>query len=309
MTETIGTILGILGIIFAFETPRRSFIGIFRKNIPIASQVQVSENWIARLNAVFSGEVQIYCQTSQEPVLHIEGEYQLTDLQKEDAAKQLEVLRHEGRPNDMHAILVEEPTWQATPVHMRVQTIDYAGIVALRNEGGRPQVLSSGALILSRELGQILLHRRGANVAKYCSHLHIFGGGYMPPSNHGRDDGESLRATAEREILEESKLALPPEAAPPMILAKEIATGFIQLMYLGFDVPATAVSRVKGNWEGHVEAVPYAALPGLLQQPGWVPSGKAHVLAWLALGAPGCGEQPQFGSLSPDQLFNERVEA
>ena len=308
MTETFGLILTILGLIFAFETPRRLFIGLFRKNIPTDFLAQASENWIARLNAAFSGEVQIYCQTSKEPVLHIEGEYQLTDLQKEDATKQREVLRHEGRPNDMHAILVEEPTWQATPVHMRVQTIDYAGIIALRNEGRRPQVLSSGALILSRELGQILLHRRGTNVAWYSSHLHIFGGGYMPPSNQGRDDGKSLRATAEREVLEETKLSLPPEAAPPMILAKEITTGFIQLVYLGFDVPATAVSRVNGNWEGYMEAVPYEALPGLLQQPGWVPSGKAHVLAWLALGAPGCGERPPFGGLAPDQLFNVCVE-
>jgi ADP-ribose pyrophosphatase YjhB (NUDIX family) len=268
---------------------------------------RASKDWISRLNEAFSGEVRIYCQTSQEPVLHIEGEYQLTDSQKEKAAKQREVLKHAGRPNVMHALLVEEPKWLATPVHMHVQTIDYAGIFALRYEGGKPQVLSSNALILSHELGQILLHRRRTSDDKYHSHLHIIGGGYMPPSNQGRDDGESLRATAEREVLEETKLALPPEAAPSMILAKEIATGFIQLVYLGFDMPAIAVSRVKGNWEGHVEAFPYAALPGLLQQPDWVPSGKAHVLAWLALGAPGGGEKPRFGSLSPDQLFNAWV--
>ena len=263
-----------------------------------------SKNWISRLNEAFSGEVRIFCQTSQEPVLHIEGEYILTDIQKEEAARHRKMLQDSSRPNDMHVILIEEPTWHATPVHMRVRTIDYAGVLALRKEGAKPQVLSSNALIMSHELGQILLHRRGTDVEGYCSSLHICGGGYMPPSNQGRDDGESLRATAEREVLEETKLALPPDAAPPMILAKEIATGYIQLVYLGFDVPATAVSRVKGNWEGHVEAIPYAELPKLLQQGSWVPSGKAHVLAWLALGSPCGGEKPKFGALSPDQLFN-----
>lgn len=268
-----------------------------------------SDNWIARLNAAFSGEAQIYCQTPREPVLHIEGEYRLTASQKEEAARQREVLRREDRPNDMHAIVVEEPAWQSTPARMRIQTIDYAGIVALRNEGSRPPVLSSATLILSQVSGQILIHRRGTSVAKYCSHLHTFGGGYMPPSHQGQGDGMSLRATVEREVLEETGLILPAEAAPPMILSREISTGSIQLVYLGFDVAATAIPRVENNWEGHIEAIPYAALPGLLQQPDWVPSGKAHVLAWLALGAPGCGEKPQFGGLSPDQLFNACVDA
>ena len=44
MIETIGIILAILGLIFAFETPRRSFIGLFRKNTPIEFLVQAIED-------------------------------------------------------------------------------------------------------------------------------------------------------------------------------------------------------------------------------------------------------------------------
>lgn len=309
MFEAIGFILSLLGLLFAFERPRQTFVRIFRWNSSGDSAAQASENWIARVNALFSGEVQIICQPSREPTLHLEGEYQLTAQQMEEAAKQRTALKAEGRPNDMHAILVEEPAWQAATVHMRIRTIDYAGIVALRKEGLHPAVLSSCALVLSQEMGQILLHRRATNVATYPSCLHIIGGGYMPPSHHGRDDGDSLRSTAEREVLEETKLALPPAATPPMILAREVTTGFIQLVFLGFDVPASAVARLKGNWEGHVEAIPYEHLPELLQESGWVPSGKAHVLAWLALGAPGAGGKPRFGNLSPNHLFDELVSA
>lgn len=44
MIETIGIILGILGVIFAFEPPRRSFIGLFRKNVSIEFLKEAIEN-------------------------------------------------------------------------------------------------------------------------------------------------------------------------------------------------------------------------------------------------------------------------
>jgi len=192
-------------------------------------------------------------------------------------------------------------------VHLAVRTLDFAGVRALRLEGRRPLVLSAGALLVCSATQEVLLHRRGLNMDKYSSCLHTTGGGYMPPSSHGRDDGTSLRATAEREVHEETRLALPPGASPPRLLAQELATGFIQLLYLGFDLPRAAVERAQPNWEGHIERVPFSALHAVLLRSDWVPSGKAHVLAWLALGAPGAGDAPRFGVLTPTQLFAQHV--
>jgi len=48
--------------------------------------------------------------------------------------------------------------------------------------------------------------------------------------------------------------------------------------------------------------VPFTDLSALLLRDDWVPSGKAHVLAWLAAGAPGAGKKPIFGGLTATQL-------
>jgi len=63
------------------------------------------------------------------------------------------------------------------------------------------------------------------------------------------------------------------------------------------------LARARTNWEGHVEEVLFKDLSQTLRDPSWVPSGKAHVLAWLALGAPGW-YRGVFGTRSAQRLFN-----
>ena len=106
---------------------------------------------------------------------------------------------------------------------------------------------------------------------------------------------------------EEIQMALPGDQFPPILVAKELATGFIQVVFLGFGVGPRTLDRIQANWEGEPLRIPFAQLPMLLQQQNWVPTGKAHILAWLALGAPNAGPKPEFGGLSPAQLFDAIV--
>jgi hypothetical protein len=56
---------------------------------------------------------------------------------------------------------------------------------------------------------------------------------------------------------------------------------------LGIDVPQQVVQLIRSNVEGRVEKVKYSELEAKLAMPEhWVPSGRTHVLTWLALGAP-----------------------
>jgi 8-oxo-dGTP pyrophosphatase MutT (NUDIX family) len=152
---------------------------------------------------------------------------------------------------------------------------------------------------------------RGASVETYPSCLHTLGGAYIPAGFAGVDaDRKGLRATVVREVHEEAQLALAGEATPPMMFSQELSTGFVQLVFLGFSAEAGALEQVLGNWEGDPQLIPYDQLPAiLLDEPNWVPSGRAHVLAWLALGAPNAGARPRFATMSPRQLFSAAVSA
>lgn len=81
-------------------------------------------------------------------------------------------------------------------------------------------------------------------------------------------------------------------------------------MILGAQISSKQLRRLRENWEGEgVVEVRYEDLKRMLTDPPkpWVPTGKGHVLAWLALGAPGAGRRPRFGPLTPQELFEEIV--
>ena len=91
-------------------------------------------------------------------------------------------------------------------------------------------------------------------------------------------------------------------------MAKELSTGFIQLVFLGIPVDVEDIDRLKGNWEGKIERVPFKNLASVLKDPTWVPSGKAHVLAWIGLGAPNAKKRQKFGNQTAEQLFNSMLD-
>lgn len=262
-----------------------------------------------QLNNYFKDEVKVYCFNETEPKVHIRGKHSLTEAQIALAAKHRAKLAEVNRPNDPHAILVGNPLWKASPVNLEVSTLDFAEVCALREEGIRPQIVSAGAVLLCKEKEELILHRRG-DVATYPNALHIIGGAYIPDGTGVCDpDRAGLFSTISREAHEETQVHVPTHDVQAMVMAKELFTGFIQLVALGISIHPKEVERVRGNWEGQIERVPFKNLPSVLKDPTWVPSGKAHVLAWLGLGAPNAKNGQKFGGHLPKSLFSAIVDA
>jgi len=258
---------------------------------------------IHRINERFEDQVKVFGELTSEPTVVIEGELELTPAQRDRRLTIIDELSAQGRTNDPHAILSSRPLLDADPVVLSVRTTDFGGVLALREEGERPEILSSSAVLVCKESGQLVLHRRSEAVHTYPGYIHTLGGAYMPPVGAADPDRLGLSSTVEREIHEESQLVVSAALSHSLMLSKELDTGFIQLVFLGLELPATMLDRLSGNWEGSVVRVPFADLPSLLLRDDWVPSGKAHVLAWLAAGAPGAGKKPMFGSLTASQLL------
>lgn len=263
-------------------------------------------DWLESLNAYFSETVKVFCQCRFEPVIHIDSAYQLSDEQQSAAERYRIQLDAQGRPNELHAILTNTPDWQTDPVVLRARALDFASVCALRAQGGKPHILSANAVIVCTETNEVLLNRRAANVATYPGCLHTFGGAFIPTISVGID-GHKLSNTIVREIHEETGMRVKVEALPPMMIAQELSTGFIQLSLLGIPVNRSEFERFGSNWEGESVRLSFDRLADALHDPTLVPSGKAQMLAWLATGASGAGLSAEFGGLTAHELFTSAV--
>jgi 8-oxo-dGTP pyrophosphatase MutT (NUDIX family) len=272
-----------------------------------------ARHWLERLNAAFAGWMTLHGLSRSVPLVRMAGEHPLTA--EERAAARAERARIVGKkPNDLHAVLSRQPVWSDNPVVFEVWTLDFADVATLRKAGQQPEIVSAGAVVLCAETRELVLHRRSKESATYPGALHIVGGGYIPPGRGREGDGLSLLNTVRREVLEETRVSVTWSELPPVLLAKELATGFIQVVLLGVNLTAAEVERLDHGFEGESLRVRFDDLPRLLQRhdapdsgavsADWVPTGKAHVLAWLALGAPGAGKRPKFGKHSATELFD-----
>lgn len=300
MWETIGLGIGI----DALKAAARPAIRRARK---VLQGPRRSKHWRSRLNKEFARSVLVYREATEEPHIVVDGDYQLTDSQRTKAKEHKRELEERNRPNDSHAIVQGEPSWRCDPVVFHVGGLDFASVQALRDDGVKPEILSVSAVILCSETRRMIVHKRSMESATFKGCLHTFGGAYMPPGYHVKDDGTSLVTTVLREVLEESRISLHIDSSCPMILAKELATGFVQLVFLGIDISGGDARRIEHTWEGNVEQIAFSELIGSLRTDNWVPSGKVHVLAWLALGAPGLMGRARFGEYSPRKAFDSLV--
>jgi hypothetical protein len=271
-------------------------------------------DWIARINRAFAGTVAIHRVVREEPRISIEGAATLSPEEREVAERFRAGFPARGFSNDPHAILSKSPVWSDNPVVFSVRTLDFGDVSALRHVGKQPAVLSGLALCFCEATQELLLHRRAEDSATYPGSLHILGGGYMPPGVKARDDQYSLVNTARREVLEEAQVVFAWEAMPPGALATELTTGFVQFVLLGVNLSRYDIERATPNREGSgLTRVAFDELfeslvrtdsdDPIASHVGWVPSGKAHVLAWLALGAPGSKSPLRFGPYSATELF------
>ncbi len=268
------------------------------------------KGWHHRLDREFDKKFKILNENCKAPNIILDGEYSLAPELQAEASRQRADIEAKHRRNSPHAILSQEPNWHAAAVNLHVESLDFASVSALREVGQRPEILSACAVIICREKKEILLQQRAPDVATYPRHLHTLGGAFIPTvaGTEDPDRGGAL-ITILREVLEESQMGLSADDRPHLMISKELTTGFIQLVFLGFNVSVDTMDRGSGNWEGELERIPFRNLPKILREQNWVPSGKAQVLAWLALGAPNAGIRPRFDGQSPKQLFDSLVES
>lgn len=289
-----------------------SIAGAFIKGVlPIGKKIyektsrkKLSDSdWIPRLNQYLEGEALVIQQIQKEPEIYLAGMHQFSTDQIALAKKHKVKNNKLKRPNDLHAILSKDPVFNANTVIFNANCLDFAGVCALRKEGHKPEILSSSAILFCNDTKEIILHRRAPDIDTYPNYLHTLGGAYIPTDI----DRGGTRSTLDREIKEETQVSISSDITTPIMICKELRTGFIQVVYLGINLTPGSLELIKDNWEGQVVRVPFSDLASTLQRDDMVPSGKAHILAWLALGTPGTTHKIKFGKLSAAELFNQIV--
>jgi hypothetical protein len=232
------------------------------------------ESFRAAFDAHFEGHARVLA-VPRRPVETFDlGEYEAPP----DVAARASVLRPKLRINDPHALVDGPIALDHEPICLNYVRCDYATVQALRETGARPAALSASAVIVLPP-DALLVHMRAPGSATYPNCLHTIGGAFQPNS---RDT--IFEDALVREIYEESKV-LVEHGDWPVVLTEEVTTGFVQYVALGV---RAARDRREANWEGRLRAVPFHALEQeLVTQRRWVPSGKLHILLWLAAGAPG----------------------
>ena len=185
---------------------------------------------------------------------------------------------------------------------------DFASICALREGRKKPEVLSVCVLIFSCQKGELYFHRRSIRSATYPGFLHTFGGAIILDQKKGNNVSIDLtHAGAKSDVLEKTQLKFRKKGVRVLAL-KELSTGFIQFALVGINLNTSEAKQVKMNLEGNVVTVPFGELGTVLlsKKRGWVPTGKAQVLSWLAMGAPNCAQDKAvFGFANKsDRLYS-----
>lgn len=289
----VSALLAVLGILWRASRMRLS-----------SYAARPTPRWDVRLNRAYAGRAEVIRRVQAEPEIEVLNAASPLDAEQNQYAEvQRQLLASEGKPNDLHGLMSGIPDWDCDRIRLRVIPVDYASVLSLRKHGERPAVLSASAVILCPETRQILLHRRSPESATYPEALHTIGGAYQPSTGiRASTDHRSLLATLEREVLEESGLRISVSDAPTMVLAREIDTGFVQLVVLGATVRREQIQHLEDSWEGDVTLFGVDQVPDLVLHQ-LTPSGALHVMAWLAFGAPGLGINRRIAGASPRRLF------
>lgn len=273
----------------------------------VTSTHKMAKETIERINNYFYGYFKLFQILTEFPVLKDTGIYQ-SELNIQDSIKnhinQLTI-------NDPHALLNHPTNYFDSPITFHYKTTDFATICALREIQEKPQIISAGVVAINEEKRTLFLHRRTPKSATYANALHIIGGGYAPLSTDERvkDDGYSLKNTMTREFSEEFRIQVNIPKNIKILFGKESDTGFIQIVALGATVDSDDIDKIHTNWEGDKVLLEFDDLYDKLTDKNefWVPSGKAHILIWLALGAPSCHPNTKFSGYSAKELFDKII--
>ncbi len=257
------------------------------------------ERWLPRLAEHFGDHARVLGVLDELP--------RVQDMGVLDPGEELAAAAPEYNPefHDSHAVLTHVPVVRDGRCALYAESTWYNTIQALRAAGQRPPIISSSGVLVSPENRCVVLHLRSEKSSTYPNCLHTLGGAYMPIGKGYRGRDWDLARTLLREVDEESGENTNPSNLP-MVLCDEPPTGFVQCVFLGV---WTEMARMKPDWwEGKATAIDFDGLEGwLMQARKWVPSGKLHVMLWLAAGAPGCRD-PRFAGKTAEELLEDVLE-
>jgi 8-oxo-dGTP pyrophosphatase MutT (NUDIX family) len=258
-----------------------------------------------QINAAFSDKLELVGLYRREAYLEITGPMPINSELLASSEKQLEHLYLLAKQNERHAIVTHNNVDEHS-LHLLLETLDFSHICSMRADGELPAVLSASAILVCSDSEELIVHQRSADVATHPEHWHIFGGAFNPTIDTASGQ-PSLSLTLQRELLEETGLTLSVPENVVYAFSKEKTTGFLQWCALGVPLSTAHLLQLSGSWEGSIHRVPFNQLPEFLQKTNWVTSGKAHILTWLALGAPHTKPGQKFGSYTPIQLFENLI--
>ena len=255
---------------------------------------------IGELNDVFKETVHFHQILKTAPNLVDEGDYDA----EASLAGEAQEIKTELNTDDKHAILLPPSNFFTSPITFRYKKLPFSQVIALRQRGVKPGLLTANIVAIDLSKKVIILHQRSPESHVYPNVLSIPGGGFWPSDGSVHGDGENIVNTARREFYEETKQAAKINDDTAIVVTEEIQTGAVQVNFLG------AITKIEENkdtnWEGSVEFIHFDQLYNALVTREWAPLGKGCVLLWLALGAPGV-KNTKFDGLTPQGLYQKYI--
>jgi hypothetical protein len=247
----------------------------------------------------------IYRIIKNFPILKSTGRFKIPN----DLADQAKIEAKKLKTDTPHALYVSPTYLRTSPLTLYYKTLLYSELRALQNNEQSLGIITANAIIVDPDKEKIYFQHRSENVVFYPNKITIFGGGYTPYADFyiGENDGDNIKNTIYREVLEESGFICDFDEAP-MLLTKELNTKNIQINFLGAKI--LKKEKPSTEWEGGIIEVDYNELPYFLIKTfkDWTPLGFASILSWLAIGAPGAGDNVRFNGYSAYEFFEILIE-
>ncbi len=269
---------------------------------------------VARLDSVYPDDVRVIGTTDREPALIDDGA--ATTPASLAAAHRAETARmaRVGQRNESQAVVAAPVAHADGRYLVRFRTLDYALRSLAREAFAAPLSAVSGTVVpVCPELRCLYVQRRAASLDTHPGKLHTFSGAFLPaqPDPAKPHDSLSVAQTARREFAEETGVVLDAVRAPAILVDHELRVGALEFVWLGVRLDPGQAAAMAESDEGAIAALPFGALADWLvgAHGGWVPAGRIHILAWLALGAPiPRAAPPLFAGESAAALFDRLVE-
>jgi hypothetical protein len=181
-----------------------------------------------------------------------------------------------------------------------------------------PRVIGAGGFLVDPFRNELIFQLRSNRNDFGGGLLHCFGGNFEPNlSISGHSPDRNLIANAEREILEESSVAVSvdgtvciwhDELAQPAFANRPIPL-YYPVHYCGIVLSSEQCGRLHGTTEGEIMRIGFHELQEYLAEPQkWMPTAHSTAMAWLSIGAPCSFGQPIFNKTKAIEMYANLIE-